>query len=123
MARNWMVNPRIHCVQHLMGAHAECHIFWGILNKKKRIDGYLKNNCIEIKSLINYHKILEEEMLRRNYKHNSPLQSLPDLSYLTDEEINVTINREKSLEDLINRCDKCRGTYVKDFDNLDYIFV
>ncbi|MCF7927053.1 MAG: pyrimidine dimer DNA glycosylase/endonuclease V [Candidatus Izimaplasma sp.] len=123
MARSWMVNPKIHCVQHLMGAHAECHIFWGILNKKKSIKGYINSNCIEINSLLNYHKILQEEMLRRNYNHNSPLDSLPDLSYLTYEEINVTVDRQKSLDMLLERCDKCRENYVQLCDNNEYIFV
>ncbi|MFW6242586.1 MAG: pyrimidine dimer DNA glycosylase/endonuclease V, partial [bacterium] len=66
MARSWMLNPKIHCRQHLMGAHAECHIFYGILRKKKSIKGYIESNCIEINSLINYHEILKQERPKRN---------------------------------------------------------
>lgn len=121
MARNWMVNPRIHCVRHLVGAHAECHIFAGILYKQRKVNGYIKNNCLELENLIYYHSLLADEMLRRGYSHKSELNKLPDISYLNSEQINFKIDREKSLEDLLNRCSECRENYLN--LNLDYIFV
>lgn len=123
MARNWMVNPRIHCTRHLNGAHVECHIFAGILRKKNKIDGYIRSNCIEIDNLIKYHDILALEMLRRGFDHKTELNELPDLSHLTLEQKCYKIDREKSLEDLLDRCEECRNNYIDLINELTYIFV
>lgn len=123
MARNWMVNPRIHCVRHLNGAHAECHIFMGILKKKIRISGYIESNCLEIRNLISYHDVLANEMLRRGYNHKSDIgNELPDLSHLSLYEIDYKIDRQSSLDDLLSRCETCYCNYINIKNKLDYIF-
>lgn len=123
MARNWMINPRIHCTNHLNGAHCECHVVYGTIKARKRIHGYIKSNCIELTNLLKYHEILVEEMLRRNGNHNSPLDTLPDLSYLSNEEICYKIDRQQSLDLLLDRCPICRDNYYKLYDQLEYIFI
>ncbi len=123
MARNWMINPRIHCRNHLLGAHCECHMVVGILRKKTRIDGFIKNHCIEVSSLIKYHDILADEMLRRGGNHNTPITSIPDISHLTEHQINFKIDRDYSFNLLITRCDICKDNYLKLKDELKYLFV
>lgn len=110
MARNWMVNPIIHCTNHLNGAHSECHIFTGILKQRKRIDGYI--GIIEICSLVRYHNILVEEMLRRNWNHKSPLtEDMLFLDHIPKDYYYHKIDRKKSLEELLDRCPKCKANY------------
>jgi hypothetical protein len=123
MARNWMVNPKIHCRKHLLGAHVECHIFCGILRNKKKIDGYIKNNCLEISNLIFYHNLLALEMLYRGYNHNSNIEILPNLSHIPEEYKFYTIDRESALADLLNRCDSCRQNYERLYNSLNFIFI
>lgn len=123
MARNWMVNPRIHCVKHLNGAHVECHIFMEKLRNKKNIKGYIQNNCLEIKNLVRYHDLIAEEMIRRNYNHKTEIGNLPDLTHLDSEDTDSEIDREASLEDLLKRCDECMENYINLVYELSYVFV
>ena len=71
--RQWMVDPSIMCQKHLCGEHLEHHMLLGTLRKGIKVDGYLKNNLFEPRSLFERHKAISEEMIRRGYKHQSPL--------------------------------------------------
>ena len=106
--RLWMVNPEIMCNQHLLGEHVEIHMFVGSILKKKSLDGYIKNNLLEPKSLISRHGELVAEMLNRNMNHKSELPNF-DLDYLSDNIKNHKIDSKKSLADLVNRCPTCRA--------------
>ena len=59
--RMWMIDSAILCRYHLLGEHLETHMFAGHLKKKKRVDGYLRNNCFEPKSLVFRHEYLARE--------------------------------------------------------------
>lgn len=104
--RMWMVDPRTMCSRHLLGEHVELHMFVGTIKRKKSLDGYIKNNCVEPKSIKKRHDLLVKEMKKRGWKgHKTEIEN-PDISYLKN--INVKVDKEKSLEDLINRCSECR---------------
>lgn len=105
--RMWMVDPDILCHRHLLGEHLECHMFYGSILKKMRLDGYIRNNLFEPLSLAERHDELAREMEKRNMKHRSPLIIDPTkLLYLQDI-LYYRINREKSLSDLLARCQDC----------------
>ncbi len=49
--RQWLCDPKILCNKHLLGEHVEHHMFVGTLKAKKNVDGYVRNNLLEISSL------------------------------------------------------------------------
>ena len=53
------------------------------------------------------HDDIAAEMLRRGMKHNTPIDKLPDMSYLEDV-INWQIDQQDAEWNLILRCAKCR---------------
>lgn len=113
--RMWMVPPIILCTNHLLGEHNEIHkhrhVFvkgWKIV---KRVE--VGNVQIEPCSMKIRHNELVKEMLNRWPKengHQSPYEQ-PDLSLYSEYEQTVRVDINKSLEDLLNRCEKCRERY------------
>jgi len=88
------------------------------------INGYIRENCIESKN-IEYLKYRHDELVdeitsaRRGYNHYSPLtqeqiQSL-DLSWLTPEQRNASIDADRSLAHLLYKCPVCAEQYSKDY--------
>lgn len=108
--RMWMVDPRIMCRKHLLGEHVEMHMFLGHLKRRKKVDGYLKNNCLQMRSIYQRHEDLAKEMIDRGYKHNSPMKEL-DFECIYDypnEQIYWKVQEVQSLKDLLDRCPDCR---------------
>lgn len=105
--RMWMVDPKIMCRQHLLAEHNELHMFVGALNKQKKVDGFIRNNCLEISSIVSRHAELVAEMKSRGYKHNSPLDEYPNVTYLTADQMMHIIDKETSLALLTSRCSNC----------------
>lgn len=103
--RMWMVNPKIMCRKHLLGEHLELHMIVGAVLKGNSIQGYIDNNLIEPKSLLQRHSALVEEMEARGYCHSSPIKTPPDWFLNIDFEI----DKQKSLSDLLDRCEECRN--------------
>ena len=104
--RMWMCDPKILCRQHLIGEYRELFTLVGTINAKKKLDGYIKNNCIELSSLESRYIELKEEMLRRGYK---PVKQfiIPNMNYLESHILKYRVDRESSLKDLLNRCSSC----------------
>lgn len=74
--RIWDLPPRKLCKNHLLGEHRELHAIWNILTKKKK--GYSKHPEVlrwkgKLKALYLRHEKIVKEMLRRGWKHKSPL--------------------------------------------------
>jgi hypothetical protein len=74
--RIWDISPQKLCRQHLLGEHRELHAIWSILVHNKK--GYSKHPEVlrwkgKLKALYLRHEELVKEILRRGYKHNSPL--------------------------------------------------
>ena len=112
--RMWLCDPKILCRKHLLGMHLELHMFVGHMKAKRKITGFLKNNCLEPKILKEQHDIIKNELIRRNYKHRTPM-TCEDvniaLKYLTYCELEHKIDKDRSLSTLINRCEECRKRY------------
>jgi hypothetical protein len=113
--RMWMVPPRLMCRQHLLGEHLEIHMFLSTIKQHKKIEGYLKNNCLEPRSLKQRHDDLVNEMTTRGYKHKTPIKDI-DCACICDlaqEQQYWQINSMQSFEDLLKRCDRCHELYAK----------
>jgi hypothetical protein len=112
-----MIDPKLLCRQHLLGEHAEIHKFRHNFVKQHSIDGRLSPVVqIEPIEMERRHNDLAAEMVRRGYKHQSPY-SLPDLSYLSHDQVFAKVDREESRRDLCERCEACRERI------LAYMFV
>ena len=66
------------CRAHLLGEHRELHGLWNILTQGKR--GYARHPETRrwegrTRALFKRHEALVEEMLRRGYRHASPLDA------------------------------------------------
>ncbi|MEZ0393798.1 MAG: pyrimidine dimer DNA glycosylase/endonuclease V [Desulfurococcaceae archaeon] len=110
----WMVPPSIMCDRHLLGEHVELHMLVGALRRRARIDGYVRKGLLEVASIESRHEEIVQEMLRRGFKHSSPLKMEDvDLSYLPEEVLNARVDRERSLRDLLSRCPRCRERYER----------
>ena len=101
-----MCDPRIMCRQHLLGEHAEIHMFIGTISRGNSVKGYLEKGLLEVHSLYNRHDELVKEMKRRNYRHNSEISKK-----WKEARILGSIDRKKNLKQLISRCSRCREGY------------
>lgn len=106
--RQWMVDPKVMCRQHLLGEHVEHHMFVGAMRRGKSVEGYLADGLLEPKSLEARHAALVEEMQRRGYNHKSPLLEAPLFGDVRDE---ASIDPKASLEELLRRCPNCAARY------------
>ena len=109
-----MVETKTMCRKHLLGEHVETHMIVGTLNSGIRLDGYARNNLIELKNLKKRHDEIAAEMVRRGYNHQSPLDWKDeeiDSVIQTNEVKNSKVNRSLALEDLHTRCSECRKKY------------
>lgn len=113
--RMWMVDPEIMCQKHLCGEHLELHMFVGHLKKDKRVDGYLKNNCLEPRSIWERHQAIQKEMEKRGYNHKSPINE-SDCSCilnLPNHQQYWMVKSTDSLRELLRRCPKCRERFER----------
>ena len=91
------------CRQHLLGEHAEIHMFIGTLSRGKSVKGYLEKGLLEVHNLYSRHEELVEEMKRRGYSHRSEVEE----KWRTAEKLGA-IDRKKSLKELVKRCSRCK---------------
>ena len=108
--RMWMVEPKIMCRKHLLGEHVELHMLVGHLQRGRRIDGYVKNNCAQPRSINARHKALAKEMKRRGYRHASPPRQPRVLANQYPEAV---VDSVAALADLVGRCPECRERAAK----------
>jgi hypothetical protein len=106
--RMWMVNPQVMCRNHLLGEHAEIHMLVWNIDRNHSVKGYLDNGLLETHNLYNRHEELAQELRRRGYQHNSPLDVKWKLAKKSG-----SLAKEKSLEELVRRCAKCKERYLK----------
>ena len=102
-----MVDPQIMCRNHLLGEHAEIHMFVWNIDRKHSVKGYITKGLLETHNLYDRHEELAHELKRRGYKHNSKL----DEKWKRARKAG-SIDKKKSLKDLLDRCAKCRKRYL-----------
>ena len=111
--RMWMIDPKQLCDQHLLGEHGELHKFLPSFHKQYSVTNRVSPVVqIELGSYQERHDELAAEMVKRNMNHNSPLPPLPDFSYLPQEHYEAKVDRETSIVDWKNRCEKCRERII-----------
>ena len=74
--RIWDLPPEILCRNHLLGEHRELHAVWAILTESKK--GYANHPETlrwkgKLRALYERHEAQVREMIRRGYRHQSPL--------------------------------------------------
>ena len=112
--RMWNVYPGFMCRQHLLGEHREIHTIVGMIKKRRRISGtkYISNGLIAVHQLPMRHTELEQEMIHRNYNHQSPF---PNLLLWREG----CIDSNKNIIELMNRCPECRKRIIKYYKEYD----
>ena len=101
--RMWNVDTKLLCRQHLLGEHNEVHAFVGTINKGISIKGYINNGLVDVYGIRFRHLQLEREMIRRGYKHNSPLPKFDAKQFSYPGIVDV----EANLVELKKRCQHC----------------
>lgn len=110
--RMWMCDPKIMCRNHLIGEYREIFTFAGTLRLKKKIDGYIRNNCLEPLSLVLRFNELKDEMIRRGYKCKAILNFKENfVNYLPKSQKEYQIDVEQSLKNLLERCPECNKRF------------
>jgi hypothetical protein len=76
--RIWDIDPALLCDKHLLGEHRELHAIWSILTTGKR--GYSRHPETlrwrgRLSALYARHDQEVDEMLRRGFRHMSPLDA------------------------------------------------
>lgn len=104
--RMWMIPPVLLCRKHLLGCHVECHMLVGAIRKGRSIAGHLARGQLEPQCVVEYHNSLANEMVRRGYNHNSPLNMIVS-------GICGYVDTQKSIDDLKARCADCRALIDK----------
>ncbi len=74
--RIWDITPERLCRNHLLGEHNELHAMWNILTQNKK--GYqnhpeTKRWKGKLRALFDVHEAIVQEMIKRGYRHQSPL--------------------------------------------------
>lgn len=106
--RMWMIDPTRLCRKHLLGEHNELHMLTGSILKGKSLEGFVRNGLLEAHAIAARHEALAAEMLRRGYKHNSPLPAFEDALAAYPEHIRrCTVDVAVAQNDLRARCTDC----------------
>ena len=97
----WRVTPTKMCDRHLLGEHAEMHMFIGTINRGKSIKGFLEKKLVEVHHIRERHDRLVREMEKRGMNHKSLLPQY--------KEVNLgRVDIRKNEKELKKRCRECR---------------
>jgi hypothetical protein len=96
----WMVPPQRMCRKHLLGEHVEIHMAVASLRLGRRLDGFLAKGLLEFHNLRARHDQLVQEMLRRGYRHSSPIGRVP-------RRTSGKVDRRVAAAELARRCPDC----------------
>jgi hypothetical protein len=115
--RQWMVNPRILCRQHLLGEHQEVHAFIGALEKGRIKPGQFKG-MLTTYHLRTRHNELVSEMVNRGWTgHATPIdldwfRTRPWFWLSIESDADQSINVKANEAELWRRCHRCRNRMV-----------
>lgn len=107
--RQWLgIEPKYLCRHHLLGEHNEHHKAVGNLANGSGVwaRSLIRSGYLEPRSFQSRHDALAAEMMRRGYKHNSPL---PDFD--VSEFDGASADRERNIRDLFSRCAECKERF------------
>lgn len=96
--RIWDIAPNKLCNRHLFGEHRELHAIWSIIiNNKKGYKNHpeTKRWLGKTKALYIRHEKLVQEIQRRGYKHNSPLDRRKASGSSSQDKLLQTIKQQK----------------------------
>lgn len=105
--RMWNIPPYLLCDKHLLGEHAEMHMFVGTIKKGISIKGYLEGGLVEVHHINSRHTQLALELKARGFSHRSPISPV-EVDMLDRQGIQGSVDQSANLEELINRCSRCR---------------
>jgi len=115
--RMWHLDPRFFCRPHLLGAHKEIHTGeWYIQHEKyNTLHGHEAKKQFDVTLLIHDHDEIAAELLRRGYKHHSPIKqdTHEKIERYTEQFGVFPVDVKMNLEDLLGRCPECRANYEK----------
>lgn len=76
MTRMWLIDPMLMCDQHLLGEHAECHQLREAIRNGRLdvVQGHADAGQIDTAWLQHRHDELAEELERRGFEHDSPME-------------------------------------------------
>ncbi len=98
--RIWDIHPKHLCRKHLLAEHRELHGLWNILTKHKGKGGYSRHPETlrwlgREKALYLRHEALVKELIRRKYKHRTPLDKRLARGLSTQEILLNTLKEQK----------------------------
>jgi Pyrimidine dimer DNA glycosylase len=103
--RMWNIDPACMCDYHLMGEHAELHMFVGSIRKGISMKGYIEGGYLEIHHIKSRHRAVANELVLRGYKHKSPLPPFPAT-------VAGSINVLDNVTELRRRCEFCEDKLI-----------
>lgn len=137
--RQWLVDPKLLCQQHLLGERTEILMTIGTLQMGWSIDGYLRDKLLEPSKLRSRFKELTSEMIRRKLNPIATLRDqyelksydketrkwLPNGQVRTMEELVAPypgpyVDPIENIYELSARCFDCRKRMIAVFMGLGY---
>ena len=99
--RQWHVDPRRMCRQHLLGEHVEHHMIAATILSGKSLGRHLELGQIDTRTLKVRHDAIVKEMEARGYNHKSPfIQPVVSAPF-------GWFDAEDNLRELLRRCPEC----------------
>jgi hypothetical protein len=98
--RIWDIPPDKLCQKHLLGEHSELHAIWSILINGKKGFAYHPETLRwkgKLKALYVKHEQLADEMKKRGFHHNSPLNSAFAIGKVVQNDLVDTIEDQIQL--------------------------
>lgn len=109
--RQWHVDPKIMCDQHLLGEHVEHHMMVGSINRKRSLGKHLTLGQIDPSTILSRHSVIVREMQYRGMKHSSPLPE-----FVVPKNAKGKIDKEANRKELLRRCPKCKERAAKRYE-------
>ena len=100
--RQWNINPKFLCTQHLLDEHYDLHKAIGAIKRHKNIQTYIDQGLLMPTDIPRRHEELVQEIVKRGIEHLTPLpnvRGLPTGGY---------IDGEATLLELTGCCPNCK---------------
>ena len=108
--RMWKVPPKVVCRRHLLGEHYEMHMFLGSYKKNISLKGFINNGMLDPSCMLERHEELVDEMSKRGYDHDSPIENELCLSLANDyKDYESCVDVDENIKELIKRCEECES--------------